>query len=66
MQNEYKSQLGDLEVNLSTQGATLVRRESEIKMMREHVSSIQLTFAYFSGNHQFHYIVLIYREFIND
>lgn len=38
MQNEYRKQIDNLEVNLSTTNATLLRRENEIKMLREGVS----------------------------
>ena len=39
MQGEYRKQIDNLEVNLSTTSATLLRRENEIKMLREGVST---------------------------
>ena len=39
MQAEYRKQIDNLEVNLSTTNATLLRRENEIKMLREGVST---------------------------
>ena len=44
MQNEYRKQIDNLEVNLSTTNGTLLRRDNEIKMLREGVSCISLTF----------------------
>ena len=44
MQNEYRSQVDNLDVSLSTQSATLIRRENEIKMLREQVIILLLTF----------------------
>ena len=38
MQSEYRKQIDNLEVNLSTTNASLLRRENEIKMLREGVS----------------------------
>jgi hypothetical protein len=43
MQSEYRKQIDNLEVNLSTTNATLLRRENEIKMLREGVSHSFLT-----------------------
>ena len=40
MQNEYRKQIDNLEVNLSTTNGTLLRRDNEIKMLREGVSYI--------------------------
>ena len=44
MQNEYRKQIDNLEVNLSTTNGTLLRRDNEIKMLREGVSYISSTF----------------------
>ncbi|XP_063674521.1 trichohyalin-like isoform X12 [Bolinopsis microptera] len=41
MQAEYRKQIDNLEVNLSTTNATLLRRENEIKMLREGVSHLE-------------------------
>eukprot|EP00116_Pleurobrachia_bachei_P007944 sb/3468206/ len=41
MQDEYRRQVEDLEVALSTQTATLTRRENELKMLREQVSQLE-------------------------
>lgn len=40
MQKEYRKQIDNLEVNLSTTNGTLLRRDNEIKMLREGVSYI--------------------------
>ncbi|KAL5262062.1 hypothetical protein ACHWQZ_G007682 [Mnemiopsis leidyi] len=41
MQKEYRKQIDNLEVNLSTTNGTLLRRDNEIKMLREGVSHLE-------------------------